>query len=648
LTVDPETGEPIGFAINYLKGKWLKIGMLKHPDDKALWRNKQGFIYSKSIVIEDVAGFFQVSFLDAMDGMQSAIQVSPEEKAAIDWGKPLRGDFINQSMDKILHYNNCEILILTRMMQVFREALAKLGLHPTRWHGPGVVAQELLKQKGILKLKDRKTGQIIQDGHYPEFLTATNRPTCQEWSHYAFSGGRIDLIMQGVHCDPNNPIYAYDICSAYPAVSAELPSMRGGEYKRHKSKEKLTLGELKEFVAKTNVMSMFEIDWSFKERTVYENETRRIPFFPLFYRCNGGIETSQPKGMILYPNRGIGRFYRDEVLEAINFCETFPDAVGWFECKGAYEFKPALNDPKDPSSYERPFGFVREFFDMRAAIVAETEKQVAAWKAGGEVGPKPYDILEKAIKLILNSLYGKTAQSIGEEGDLPLSSNPFYAGAITAGTRARLINAALHDPLRVIFFATDGIVSLGPLRGLETVEGKVLGKWECSELDKHNAAVFVHPGLYSFYDHKGKPHTKTRGFKIDLARDFFMRDVVKGWKRGSDCYKVGRRGKVTLVPKQMICEVRDTLKKGEGLEWKNKLSMQNTIFMTLGISVSAEDNWKKCGSWRTQYRDMNLCSAGTKRMLCHDKDRAKKLVFVAPADNGEIEQLSSGQCDDQL
>jgi hypothetical protein len=263
-----------------------------------------------------------------------------------------------------------------------------------------------------------------------------------------------------------------------------------------------------------------------------------------------------------------------------------------------------LRDPNDPESFERPFEFIQVLFDLRASIVAETERQVEAWKASGEIGPKPYDILEKAVKLILNSLYGKTAQSIGEEGDLPLSSNPFFAGAITAGTRAKLMHAALHDPFRVIFFATDAIVSLGILRGLETVQKKVLGEWEFSELDKQSAAIFVHPGIYSFLDVKGKPHTKKRGLQLqaDLARNFMLTEIVKGWKQGSQCFKIGKRGKVTAIPRQMVCEVTDTLKKGESLEWRNKLPLKTTCFMTIGISVSAEENWKKCGSWRTQFR----------------------------------------------
>lgn len=87
-------------------------------------------------------------------------------------------------------------------------------------------------------------------------------------------------------------------------------------------------------------------------------------------------------------------------------------------------------------------------------------------------------------------------------------------------------------------------MSLGPLEGLETVRDKVLGKWEfAQELDVREAPIFVHPGIYSFYDHKGKPQTKTRGFKIDLARNFMMRDIVRACKAGDKVYLVRKNGK---------------------------------------------------------------------------------------------------------
>jgi hypothetical protein len=136
----------------------------------------------------------------------------------------------------------------------------------------------------------------------------------------------------------------------------------------------------------------------------------------------------------------------------------------------------------------------------------------------------------------------------------------------------------------------------------------VLGAWEFAlELDTREGAIFLHPGIYSFYDIEKKETTKTRGFKIDTARDFMMRKIVQGWKRGGS---------------------------------ENKLPMETTAFMTLGMAVSSEENWKKCGSWRTQNRDMNLNAAGNKRVQCADRRRAGQLVLVPPACNREEDQLS--------
>jgi hypothetical protein len=740
ITTDPATGHPIGFGINYLKSKWLKIGMLRNPEDRKLWYKARGGLNcTKTILIQDVIGFFQSSFLIAMEGMKSAIEISEKEQTLIDKFKPLRGDFSNQEMSEIIAYNSAEIIILARMMEAFRKALAELGLHPKKWHGPGVIAEMVLKDKGIVPVKKKE--EIVNHGHYPEFLQAAKMSVAQDWAHHTFSGGRIELIRQGVHCDPENPIYQYDICSAYPSIIVNLPSMkrepedrynervkvalerglprpkRQGGYIKHGAAS-LSLKEFKTFAANTNMLSMFQVQWAFNEeyhrelskaervkiceqrnksREILFDEMRKaegykVPFFPLFYRCNGKGGTiladgSQetggfPKGTILYPDMGRGRYLRDEILAAIAWCERFPEVVQAFEFEGAMEFLPYLLNPNesppcvtdkkfwrvlspegvkdDPNSYERPFGFVQEMFDRRASIVTETEAKIKVWEADGKRGPVPYNIFEKAIKLILNSLYGKTAQSIGTEGEIPNCTNPFYAGAITAGTRARLLLAALHNPHGIVFFATDGIMSLGPLAGLSTVREKVLGQWEFAhELDVREAAIFVHPGIYSFHDHKGKPQTKTRGFKIDLARDFFKRDIARAWKAGDKYFLVGkaraRRERVNPgseaacearpeeregegrepFPPFLYSQVRDRLKKGEKVVTENKLPMVNTIFMTLGISFSAENNWKKCGSWRTQSRDMNLQSAGTKRMLCNDKRRQSNLFSLLPLEIGK-------------
>jgi hypothetical protein len=58
-------------------------------------------------------------------------------------------------------------------------------------------------------------------------------------------------------------------------------------------------------------------------------------------------------------------------------------------------------------SVERPFEFIRDRFLERRRIQEQSER------AG------KYDIREKAIKLPLNSIYGKLAQSVGTKGAVP-------------------------------------------------------------------------------------------------------------------------------------------------------------------------------------------------------------------------------------
>src|SRR5215831_15511989 len=99
----------------------------------------------------------------------------------------------------------------------------------------------------------------------------------------------------------------------------------------------------------------------------------------------------------------------------------------------------------------------------------------ALWRTIKKSGA--YDITEKNIKLCLNSLYGKTAQSIGgSEHEPPMTACPWYAGAITAGTRRAVLEAALHAPNDVVQFMTDGVHFTRPVP--ELVLGKNLGEWE--------------------------------------------------------------------------------------------------------------------------------------------------------------------------
>jgi hypothetical protein len=80
---------------------------------------------------------------------------------------------------------------------------------------------------------------------------------------------------------------------------------------------------------------------------------------------------------------------------------------------------------------------VPEAFEKRKTILAENERTGR------------YNIGEQVIKLGLNGLSGKVAQSIGgSETKPPGCYNVFYAGAIRAGTRR--CEAALQAPHEIV------------------------------------------------------------------------------------------------------------------------------------------------------------------------------------------------------
>jgi hypothetical protein len=65
----------------------------------------------------------------------------------------------------------------------------------------------------------------------------------------------------------------------------------------------------------------------------------------------------------------------------------------------------------------------------------------------------------QVIMLGINSVYGKFAQRVGKRGEPPAYGSLWYAAAITAGTRRKLLQAALSDPSAIIAFATDAVFS---------------------------------------------------------------------------------------------------------------------------------------------------------------------------------------------
>lgn len=200
----------------------------------------------------------------------------------------------------------------------------------------------------------------------------------------------------------------------------------------------------------------------------------------------GGLPHRNDKGIIAYPQNVTGWYWRKEIEAAqkaglINTV-TVHEVHSYHPCKCA----PPLYD-------------IARLYEQRLKVGKNTAQGIA-------------------LKLVYNSAYGKTAQSIGN----PKYANPVYASLITSSCRTSILNAIATHPVGaadVMMIATDGLYMRSPHPYL-TLSSDTLGSWDKGE--KHNLTLF-RPGVY--WDDKARntinntPTLKSRGINAyELAK----------------------------------------------------------------------------------------------------------------------------------
>lgn len=195
---------------------------------------------------------------------------------------------------------------------------------------------------------------------------------------------------------------------------------------------------------------------------------------PAGFLCH--LPIRRQDGSIHYPRMGSGWYWYPEIQAAINAGAKIAVLSGYFLSQGCDC---------------RPFSWVEDVYRMRVKLGKQAKGMV--------------------LKLCLNSLYGKQAQSIGAAP----YANPIYAGLITAFTRAKLTDAYAENPNAVLMLATDGLFTSEPL-GM--TDSKVLGEWD---VKTHEDGMFIiQPGLYFAGDQKPKTRGVPMGKVLERANDF--------------------------------------------------------------------------------------------------------------------------------
>lgn len=266
-------------------------------------------------------------------------------------------------------------------------------------------------------------------------------PLVRHAAEVAYYGGRAEISCNG---RIDRPVYEYDITSAYPYQATKLPCLVHGRWGRV-YREKL-IHEAQAAIVCGDI-NKITADWG-----------------PLPVRLHNGS--------IVFPRGGArGYWYRDEwTLARTHFKGLSFDHAFVLHCECDC----------------KPFAFVQQLFDHRLAI---------GKKSGAG----------KAIKLALNSIYGKLAQILAAT-----FGSRIWAGLITSGARTQLLRHMLdHQRLdSVLMAATDGLYTT---ERLPVPDQPVLGGWERETFPQ--GMTLVRPGIYWTPDGK----LRARGVGRDNA-----------------------------------------------------------------------------------------------------------------------------------
>jgi hypothetical protein len=392
----------------------------------------------RGVTVWDLGSYYQCAFVKALADWKIR---TPEQIAAIDSMKAQRDSFTVAQWAQVRAYCLDECRALAELATTLETTHRDCQILPRTWYGPGSTASVVLRQGGI----HEKLGVI------PDRVADAARR--------AFTGGRFEHNAIGLV----EGCRGYDIASAYPYSTHDLPCLEHG---RWRWSDRYEGGRA---CVRFAVRDVGPVAWA-----------------PLPCRLKNGN--------IVYPRGGFtGWTWDREYSEAIR---------GWsgIECLGAWHLETTCDC--------RPFAWIADLYAERQRIGKDTRGKV--------------------LKLAINSVYGKLAQSIGR----PRYASRVWSGMITSGTRAQLLAKMLDAPLLadVVAVATDGLYSRVDLPGCLPVGAAAsLGAWESKA---PRDLILVRPGIY--FDAAGDAFVRARGVgrrELAAAREKVIAAIAAGGER---------------------------------------------------------------------------------------------------------------------
>jgi hypothetical protein len=413
--------------------------------------------------------------------------------------------------DEMRLYNRLENEALADLMAIFDFGLRSLGLHLGRGEWYGPGPAAA----AWLANNSAPTRKAIEGDGDEKAAIVPYR--VRQAALKAYFGGWFEVAGHGTVPGTS---YEYDITSAYPHQIACLPCLLHGRW-RHEKKRRSCLAPL---------------DHTTQLRLVHARVRGSDPHL-------GAMLHRRTDGSILRPHQTEGWFWQHEIEASLR--------------AGLIEQVIVL----ETWTYERcgcppPLGVLADMFGQRILVGKNTPQG-------------------KAIKLVMNSVYGKFVQSVGTA---PFR-NYVWGSLTTAGTRVMILDAIATHPLRssgVLMIATDAVyfIARHPTLPLCTQDAPVLGDWE--EKGRENMTLFK-PGVY--WDDEARD-------KIRAGED----PIFKA--RGINRKEFGKH--LDEIDADFANQI-DGLLAGRELDWPAMIYTSDFGMVTAKMAVQHGHNWAEAG-----------------------------------------------------
>jgi DNA polymerase type B, organellar and viral len=448
------------FGIQYRAHQYLRVCRAERtshvmPDGRLLPPRTRAIPGTARTIYEGF-GFFQKSFVNALADFDVGTK---RERARIAKTKNQRANFSRMTRE-VRDYCLSECAMLAEMMEKLREGCLSApegGMMPRTWNGAGKLAEALHIKRGTIETK-ALVPPLMPSG-------------VLMFAEAAYYGGRFEVRLIGrIAC----PVYEYDLASAYPASMRGLPCLEHGRWR-------YLDGDAIRALHRADPQALYVAGVRYHHTEASGH--RRDGMCGLPHRQTGREDRSrrQYADRIAWPLRGQGTYWSPEIRSAELLGARLGFGSGW-----AYSTACQCD----------PFDWIEPLYRHRKSL----GKSAAGYP----------------IKLGINSLYGKLAQSVGT----PRFRNMVWAGLVTARTRAMLNQAMAANPGAIAMVATDGLYATAPL---DLPLGGELGAWE--ETIYPEGLFIVQPGVYWGAEGLGK--LKTRG----VSAKWFPPDIRAKFER---------------------------------------------------------------------------------------------------------------------